>query len=508
MAEQRAGAGGERLRIGDHLRGHVARIAGGAELRDVAFQHRAHRRIGLRHRHAVLLRRVGRHDPGAARGDQYRRAARFRRPRLGEERRRLQQPFVVFHQYGAGMAEGGAIGLVRPGERAGVRHRRLCALRPGGHLVDDQRLAAFGRERRRVQDAPRFGRALEGAGDGGAARVFGEVGDVVGHIDVAGIARGQHVADGGAARHALGERHAERARLADDADRPSPGRGDRGDGHERRPRLQCRVDKADGVRPDDAQAGGARDGGQPLLLGAALRLAGLGVAGGEDDGAADAGSGGLAHDRLHRLARCGDHRAVDRRADRGQGGMAGAVADPFIARVHRVHRPGEIDEVRKHPLPERAGARGGADHGDAGRMQQPVQLGMTIESGARRWHGCDPIDVSRARAYSTGSNAAQAQEETDAVLVRPGRKSRRRDRIEQGDRPRHRRAPGRARRAGGGVLAQGRRLRNGGSRASAPAAARRWWCLATSPARRICRRWWTAPSRIGAGSTCWCATPR
>ena len=62
--------------------------------------------------------------------------------------------------------------------------------------------------------------------------------------------------------------------------------------------------------PDDAHAGLARDGGQAFLLGDAVFLAGLGIAGGEDDGAADAGLGAVEHDLLDRLARGGDHGAI------------------------------------------------------------------------------------------------------------------------------------------------------------------------------------------------------
>ena len=218
--------------------------------------------------------------------------------------------------------------------------------------------------------------ALEHAGDRGAGRIVGEIGDVVGHIDVAGIARRHHMAERQAAHHGLRQRHAQRAGLADHADRLLARGWDRRDVHEGHAHVERRIHHADAVRPDDAHVALARDRRQALLLRDAVFLAGLGIARGEDDHAADAGLGAFQDDLLHRLARRGDHGAVGHLRQRGDVGIAALVADPLVARVHRIDPPAVVRQVHQHALAERAGAGGGADHGDAGGMQQARQFGV------------------------------------------------------------------------------------------------------------------------------------
>ena len=357
VAEQCIGAGVERFRIGQDLRRHVARIARRAELRNVREQHIAHRIGRLRQRHIELLGAIGRHDRRTARRRNHRDAARLRWLRLGEEGGGLAQRLVVIHQDRAGATEHRAIRRLRSGQRAGVRHRRRGTLLAGRHLEHDQRLVALPGTFGGDQHALGFRHAFEHAGDRGAGRIVGQIGDVVGHVHVAGIARRQHVAERHAAHHGLRQRHAESARLAHHADRMLARRRDRRDVHERHAHVERRVHHADAVRPDDAHVAFARDRREALLLRDAVVLAGLRIAGGEHDHAAHAGGGAFQHDLLHRLARRGDHGAVRHLRQRGDIRIAALIADPFVARVHRIDAPAIVPQVDQHTLAERAGPR-------------------------------------------------------------------------------------------------------------------------------------------------------
>ena len=387
IAEQRVGAGIQRFRIGQDLCRHVARIARRAEFRNVREQHIAHRIGWLRQRHAELFGTIGRHDRRTARSRDHRDAARLRRPRLGEECGGLAQRLVVIHQDRAGAAEHRAIRRLRSGQRAGVRHRRRGTLFAGRHLEHDQRLVALPGTFGGDQHAFRFRHALEHAGDRRTGRIVGEIGDVVRHIDVAGIARRQHVAERHAAHHRLRQRHAERARLAHHADRLLARGRDRRDVHEGHAHIERRVHHADAVRPDDAHVAFARDRREAMLLRDAVFLAGLGVAGGEHDHAAHAGGGAFQHDLLHRLARRGDHGAVRHLRQCSDIRIAALIADPLVARVHRIHPPAIVLQVHQHALAERTGARRGADHRDAGGMQQAREVGVAIDGCSFRLHG-------------------------------------------------------------------------------------------------------------------------
>ena len=85
----------------------------------------------------------------------------------------------------AGALEGRAVRGLRAGHRAGVRHRGLRAALAGAELVHDQRLAGVVAQLGGLQESLRIGHALEQAGHRLARRVGREVGDLVGHVDVA-----------------------------------------------------------------------------------------------------------------------------------------------------------------------------------------------------------------------------------------------------------------------------------------------------------------------------------
>ena len=127
---------------------------------------------------------------------------------------------------------------------------------------------------------------------------------------------------------------------------------DRRDVHERHAHVERRVHHADAVRPDDAHVAFARDRREALLLRDAVLLAGLRVARGEHDHAAHAGRGTFQHDLLDRLARRGDHGAVRHLRQCRDIRIAVLIADPLVARVHRIHPPAIVLQVHQHALAE------------------------------------------------------------------------------------------------------------------------------------------------------------
>ena len=204
--------------------------------------------------------------------------------------------------------------------------RRRRALLAGGELVDDQGLVRGPGDLRGLDQPLGVGHALEQAGDGGAAGILGQSGDAIRHIHVAGVAAGHHAADRDATLHALSQGEAKIARLADYADRRRPGR-DGGPGHrgEADRGTGGVVEHADAVRPDQAQPTLPRDVGDAGLQGDAIGPAGLGEAGGVDDGAADTGRDAVPHHALNCLHRRGDHGEVRRLRQGGDRGEAWQV---------------------------------------------------------------------------------------------------------------------------------------------------------------------------------------
>ena len=330
----------------------------------------------------VFFRLVGRHDRRpAGRGDDGNAAGQWRRG-FRKKRGGFQQMLEIIHQYGSRPPERGPVGGVRAGERAGMRHRRRGALLARGHLEQNHRLVGPPGKIAGIQQPPRLRHALKHTGNGGAVRVFDQKADIVGHVDIDRVARCQHMTYRDPARRCLRQRHAERAGLADDADRTRPRLDFRRQPHEGDARVAGGVDDADAVRPDDAQPGLPGDGEQPILLDDAILFAGLGVAGREDDRPPDPGTGAIEHNLLHRLARHADHRAIHGLRQIRDRGITLQIVDPVVAGIHRIISPAIIQQVVQNALPERAGALGSADNRDRSGIEQPRKLRMSIV-GAR-----------------------------------------------------------------------------------------------------------------------------
>jgi hypothetical protein len=245
--------------------------------------------------------------------------------------------FVLVHHDKARTLEQSVVTRRRTRECAGVREGRLGAALTGADLVDHHRLARLARDVSGLDQPARIGHAFEHAGNGVAVGVFGQVGDLVGSVHVATIARGEHVAEGHAALHRLRHAHAQRARLADEANgaaaRQPQAHGDVGEGAER---------AVDGVH--HAQAIGAKQAGARVpshlhnvaLDGLVLGVAALAEARGEDDDTAHTQPHALLDDRLDRISRHGNKHAVGHLGQRRERGKTRASINLLVLGVDQM----------------------------------------------------------------------------------------------------------------------------------------------------------------------------
>ena len=340
----------------------------------------------MRQRDGVGLGLVGRHDGRTAGDGDHGDATGARGGGLGEEGGGLHQRLEILHHHGAGPFEGGEVGGLFAGERAGVGHRGGRAGLAGAELEDHQRLVGGIGDFRGLDEAHRVGHALEDAGDGAAGRVIGEVGDAIRDVDIGGIAGGQQVADRDAAHHRLRQREAERAGLADQADGMRQRRFHRRRDHEGDAGLGFEVQHADAVRADDAHAGVTADLREAELGGDVGLPARLRIARRIEHDATDAGLRAVDRDLLHRILGDDEDAAIGHLRQRGDRGEAGALADFLVARIHQIEPAGIVLQRLHGAVGEGARAWAGADHGDGRWVEQAPHLTMAVDGAARGSH--------------------------------------------------------------------------------------------------------------------------
>ena len=271
------------------------------------------------------------------------------------------------------------------------------AARRAAALDDDDRLA-LGEVPRRAHELARVGDRLDVQDDAARVRVGAEVVDEVAEVHVghgadadegaeADLVGGRPVEDGGAQGAGLAEEgHAA---------------GRRDDVCEGDVEVQAGADVAEAVGPDDAHAVALGDGAD-LFLELLAGVADLLEAGRDDDGAGHAGLAALAHRLGHRLRRHGDDRQVD---------LAGYLADRGVGldALHRLRRYVDrvddavvlrADEVAQEDVADRPLLVGGADDGDAPRVEQLVEVACA-HSGGPVFRGCGLPLAGRPVTYST-----------------------------------------------------------------------------------------------------------
>lgn len=281
---------------------------------------------------------------------------------------RREQFVDVGHAQHARAAEGGAVNVVRAGERAGVRGRRARRAFAAPRLDDDDGLHARGRPRRR-HERLRVGDRLDVHEDRARRGVDREPVQQIVEIDVGHVADGHEPGKADVAFGGEGEqRNGDRARLRDHGE-IALGRTMRG---EARVEARARRQHAEAIRPDHAHARSRGD----LLEARAQRFWPVTGVRGDDDGRGDAETRGFFRQRDDMLARRRDDDEIGRR---GQVADARGARHPVDLRMARVD---EMDAAAKAALPQvpehggakAAGPRAGAHERYGARLKQAMEI--------------------------------------------------------------------------------------------------------------------------------------
>jgi hypothetical protein len=96
------------------------------------------------------------------------------------------------------------------------------------------------------------------------------------------------------------------------------------------------------------------------------------------------------YDRFDRLARRRDQRAIDFLRHHPDARIADQPPDLLIARLDWIEPASVATEIAQHCRAERAGARQGADDGDAGRVEKPLQRPMAAQRPGQCLHRAPP----------------------------------------------------------------------------------------------------------------------
>ena len=369
-------------RVADQV--HRVRARPGGRQHRVELRDRGRRE--LREPRATCDQRVGgEHGEAAAvRQDRGAVAAQARRAhqRLGG----VEQLVDALDAQHAGAAQGGVEHVVGAGQRAGVGERRLRGLRVAARLQHQHRLVARGRARRGQELARRARRAaaareaLQVQQDRARVGVGAEPVEQIGHVDVGRVAdRGEAgEADARPARP-VEHRGADRARLGQERELAGPGV----DVREARVEPDAGHDEAQAVGPEHAEAAPPGRLVERLEQRLATRVAALGKARSQHHRGARAGVGQGAHDLGHRGRRRADHGQVRHQRQRLRVRVREHARHRLVARVHRHHRPAKApaQQVAHHHRAHPPGPVRGAEHGDAARPQQDVEVAHAHRPG-------------------------------------------------------------------------------------------------------------------------------
>jgi hypothetical protein len=268
------------------------------------------------------------------------------------------------------------VDLIRPGQRGGVRRRRLRTGFRAADLHDDDALAVVARQFQRGDQPGLVGGGLDVADDDLGALVLREMADAVREVDIALVAGGDPQVQAQAAladqRQAIA---AESTALADQADAAWHQPEARGAGREGAQDAALHIDHAHAVGADDAHAGAARERADAELPFGPL-TADLGKARTEHHRSADALGGAVLERGQHRRRRHRDDGQVDRPRHRRHGGKRRQALDHGRLRVDGVERPVEAAALQEVERPS-------ADLGGVGRCTVDRD-GTRVEQRAQR----------------------------------------------------------------------------------------------------------------------------
>ncbi len=297
----------------------------------------------------------------------------------------------------AALPEGGVDDAPFAGEHAGVRERGAPAALGVAGFHDDHRLWRWMAPHQLPQrTALERAEALEVGDDDLRLRIREEIVEVLRNADVGRVADGDELAEAETFfTRELAERQRHVAALRDQRDRSA--RHVPADGVD--PARRAEVSGA--VRPDQACAGRVRDADERLLGSLALG-ARLPEAGCNDDDPAGAGRDGVGDRGRNEVGTDEDYRELDGARDVPYIRIGLPAEDLRRRGVDRIERPGE---AALHHAPPAAPPRlvldgGGADDGDAGRIEQRV------ERMPHRFLNCGTRFSENARGPSLASSVS------------------------------------------------------------------------------------------------------
>ena len=296
------------------------------------------RRSTARHADAAAIGQYGKTRAGQA---------RQARQRFGGG----EQLVEIEHAQQAGAAKRGIVDRIGSGERAGVGHRGLGALRMPSRFDHQHRLGACRGARRRHEFARVLDR-LDIEQDGARAAIQSEVIEQIGEVHVEAIADRD---DGGKADAAAGsplhQSGRDGARLRDE--RKIAGRRRRR--REARIELCARHQHAETIGADQAHAGGAG----VLLAGIGERAGAMAEPRGNDDADCGAFARGGGNRIGHRGRRHRDSDDIGRFRQRIVGFDGADARDLVVARIDQVNRRQETrcrEDFRARRAPSMSGA--------------------------------------------------------------------------------------------------------------------------------------------------------
>ena len=311
----------------------------------------------------------------------------------------IEQFTQVEHAQQTGAAEGRIVDCVRTRQRAGVRGRRLCALRHPPRLHDDDRLEARGGARGRHKFA-RIRDRFDIEQDRAGLVIECEIVEQIGDIDIELVAdRNDPRKSDRSFRAPIDHRGRDRAGLRNQGQRPRHGltRG------EARIQRNGGEHHAEAVRPYNPHLAGTRR----LLDRFRERARAVSKSGRDDDGPSDAPLARLSDDFRNRSCRRGDDDEIRDKGQRLEIRIRLSPVDLPIPRIDQRDLAGKSPacHVAQDDGPDRRPAQAAADNRDTPWREDSLETKSRHYACSKGTTGGYRQSVDRSIARMTSSRA-------------------------------------------------------------------------------------------------------
>ena len=156
--------------------------------------------------------------------------------------------------------------------------------------------------------------------------------------------------------------------------------------HEGHTGFAGEIQHADTIRPDNAHTRVAPNVSQTNLGRDIFRAPGFRKARRIHHQAADTGLGAIGRDFFHRILGSDHNAAIRHFRQCGNRRVAGLLTNFLIAAIHQMQPARIARQCADGAIREGTHAGGGADHGDRGRVEQPLHIGMAIDAAMGDGH--------------------------------------------------------------------------------------------------------------------------